>query len=279
VTARVPFRICVIRFIGTSEAYPPLIVHADAVLAFAVARQCFQTIARQSNEIAEQCCRLSRFELQTRRALKARETLDSMASREIPHLLVSKAGKYALRQSYIRHAGTTEMASTLRFSGDPGKLNPVMSAEFMRRAIALALENIRSGGGPFASVITRDGRFIAEGANRVTATNDPTAHAEVVAIREACRVLGAFQLTGCDLYTTCEPCPMCLGAIYWARPSRVFYAATDADAASAGFDDAFIYDELKRPHAARRIPMSQLLRDESLSIFAAWKNQANKTPY
>jgi guanine deaminase len=174
---------------------------------------------------------------------------------------------------------TTEMASTLRFSGDPGKLNPVMSAEFMRRAIALALESIRSGGGPFASVIARDGRFIAEGANRVTATNDPTAHAEVVAIREACRVLGAFQLTGCDLYTTCEPCPMCLGAIYWARPSRVFYAATDADAASAGFDDAFIYDELKRPHAARRIPMSQLLRDESLSIFAAWKNQTNKTPY
>lgn len=154
-----------------------------------------------------------------------------------------------------------------------------MSAEFMRRAIALALENIRSGGGPFAAVIAKDGRALAEGANRVTATNDPTAHAEVVAIREACRVLGAFQLDGCELYTTCEPCPMCLGAIYWARPSRVFYACTDADAAFAGFDDAFIYDELKRPHEAKQIPMSQLLRDESLAIFAAWKAQANKTPY
>jgi guanine deaminase len=154
-----------------------------------------------------------------------------------------------------------------------------MSAEFMRRAIALALENIRSGGGPFAAVIVKDGRIIADGANRVTATNDPTAHAEVVAIREACRALKTFQLEGCDLYTTCEPCPMCLGAIYWARPSRVFYACTDTDAASAGFDDAFIYDELKRPHEAKRIPMSQLLRDESLSVFAAWKAQANKTPY
>lgn len=154
-----------------------------------------------------------------------------------------------------------------------------MSAEFMRRAIALALENIRAGGGPFAAVVAKNGRIIAEGANRVTATNDPTAHAEVVAIREACRSLGAFQLDGCDLYTTCEPCPMCLGAIYWARPSRVFYACTDADAASAGFDDAFIYEELKRPQESRRIPMSQLLRDESLPIFTAWKNQANKTPY
>src|SRR4029077_18739341 len=124
------------------------------------------------------------------------------------------------------------------------RIDPAMSAEFMRRAIALALENIRAGGGPFASVIAKDGRIIAEGANRVTATNDPTAHAEVVAIREACRALKSFQLDDCDLYTTCEPCPMCLGAIYWARPTRVFYACTDADAASAGFDDAFIYEEL-----------------------------------
>jgi guanine deaminase len=154
-----------------------------------------------------------------------------------------------------------------------------MSAEFMRRAIALALENIRAGGGPFAAVIAKDGSILAEGANRVTATNDPTAHAEVVAIREACRALGAFQLDGCDLYTTCEPCPMCLGAIYWARPSRVFYAGSAADAAAAGFDDAFIYEELQRPHASRRIPMSQLLRDESAPIFVAWKSQANKTAY
>jgi guanine deaminase len=155
-----------------------------------------------------------------------------------------------------------------------------MSPDFMRRAIALALENVRSGnGGPFAAVIAKEGRIIAEGANRVTAANDPTAHAEVVAIREACRVLGDFQLAGCDLYTTCEPCPMCLGAIYWARPARVFYAATAADAAAAGFDDAFIYDELKIAPAARRIPTSQLLREDALAIFSAWKQQANKKPY
>ena len=157
--------------------------------------------------------------------------------------------------------------------------HPAMSAEFMRRAIALALRNVRSGGGPFGAVVVKDGRIIAEGANRVTSTNDPTAHAEVVAIREACRALGDFQLAGCDLYTTCEPCPMCLGAIYWARPARVFYAGSAADAAAAGFDDAFIYDELKNPPASRRIPMTQILRDESLSIFSAWKNQGNKTPY
>jgi tRNA(Arg) A34 adenosine deaminase TadA len=155
-----------------------------------------------------------------------------------------------------------------------------MSIDFMRRAIALGLENVRTGrGGPFASVIAKDGHIIAEGTNRVTTTNDPTAHAEVVAIREACRVLGSFQLSGCDLYTTCEPCPMCLGAIYWARPARVIYASTAADAASAGFDDAFIYDELKIPPAARRIPMEELLREEALAIFSAWKQQSNKTPY
>jgi guanine deaminase len=154
-----------------------------------------------------------------------------------------------------------------------------MPAEFMRRAITLALDNVRCGGGPFGAVVVKDGAIIAEGANRVISNNDPTAHAEVVAIREACRALGVFQLTGCDLYTTCEPCPMCLGAIYWARPARVFYAGTAADAAAAGFDDAFIYDELKSAHAARRIPMAQLLRDESLSIFSAWKQHENKTSY
>jgi guanine deaminase len=155
-----------------------------------------------------------------------------------------------------------------------------MSAEFMRRAIALALENVRTGrGGPFAAVVAKDGRIIAEGANCVTATNDPTAHAEIVAIREACRALKNFQLDGCDLYTTCEPCPMCLGAIYWARPARVFYAGAAADAAGAGFDDAFIYEELRQPPRSRHIPMIQLLRDESLAVFSAWKQQSNKTPY
>jgi len=154
-----------------------------------------------------------------------------------------------------------------------------MSAEFMRRAIALALDNVRAGGGPFGAVIAQDGRIIAEGANRFTATNYPTAHAEVVAIREACRALSTFQLDGCELYTTCEPCPMCLGAIYWARPSRVYYAGTAADAAAAGFDDAFIYREIMEPHASRRIPMTQLLRDESLAVFSAWISKLDKTPY
>jgi guanine deaminase len=155
-----------------------------------------------------------------------------------------------------------------------------MIQELMQRAITLAMENVRSGaGGPFAAVIAKDGQVVAEGANRVTATNDPTAHAEVVAIREACRTLGDFQLTGCDLYTTCEPCPMCLGAIYWARPARVFYACVAADAAAAGFDDEFIYAELDRAHAERRIPMQQLLREESLAIFSLWQEQEKKAPY
>jgi guanine deaminase len=150
----------------------------------------------------------------------------------------------------------------------------------MRRAIALALENVRSArGGPFAALVAKHGSVIGEGTNSVTATNDPTAHAEIVAIRAACRALGTFQLTDCELYTTCEPCPMCLGAIYWARPARVFYAGVAADAADAGFDDAFIYEELQRPLESRRIPMIQLMREESLAIFAAWKLQPNKTQY
>jgi len=155
-----------------------------------------------------------------------------------------------------------------------------MSQEFMRRAIALALENVRSGsGGPFAAVIVKEDRIIAEGTNRVTRTNDPTAHAEVVAIREACRVLADFQLRGCDLYTTCEPCPMCSELFTGARTARTFYAATAADAAQAGLTTAFIYDELKIAPAGRRIPMTQLLRDDSLVIFSVWKQQENKTPY
>jgi tRNA(Arg) A34 adenosine deaminase TadA len=159
------------------------------------------------------------------------------------------------------------------------RLTIAMSAEFMRGAIALAVENVRSGGGPFGALIVKGGRIIAEGTNQVTVTNDPTAHAEIVAIRAACCVLGDFQLTGCELYTTCEPCPMCLGAIYWARPDRVIYAGLAADAAAAGFDDAYIYTELSVPPASRRIPMTQLLRDESLAVFSAWKQQPNKKLY
>jgi len=150
----------------------------------------------------------------------------------------------------------------------------------MRRAIELSIENVASGrGGPFATVIAKDGKIVAEGVNRVTATNDPTAHAEVVAIREACRALGHFELAGCDLYTTCEPCPMCLGAIYWAWPARTFYANRAEDAAAIGFDDADIYAELTRPLDARRIPMIPLLRDEALRAFLLWREKIDKTPY
>jgi guanine deaminase len=171
----------------------------------------------------------------------------------------------------------------LRFGSDGGKLKYMhenaMNPEFMQRAIAIALENVRNGGGPFGAVIAREGRIFAEGVNRVTATNDPTAHAEVVAIRAACALLSAFQLDGCDLYTTCEPCPMCLGAIYWARPKSVFFASSAGDAAAAGFDDAFIYDELYLPFASREISMTQLMREESLGIFTAWKKSEKKTEY
>jgi guanine deaminase len=171
----------------------------------------------------------------------------------------------------------------LRFELDAGKLKYMSenaaNPELMKRAIAIALENVRNGGGPFGTVIALAGRIVAEGVNRVTATNDPTAHAEIVAIRAACAKLSAFQLDGCDLYTTCEPCPMCLGAIYWARPARVFYASSAGDAAAAGFDDKFIYDELYLPFAAREISMTQLMREESLLIFTAWKKSENKTEY
>jgi guanine deaminase len=182
-------------------------------------------------------------------------------------------------------SSTAARVVRLRFSAKQGKLVGEiflikMSADFMRRAIALALENVRSGrGGPFGALIVKDERVIANGTNRVTSTNDPTAHAEIVAIREACRALGDFQLTDCDLYTTCEPCPMCLGAIYWARPTSVFYAGVAADAADAGFDDAFIYEEIQKQPAARRIPMTQLLREEALKVFAEWKGKPDKVRY
>ena len=155
-----------------------------------------------------------------------------------------------------------------------------MDPRFMRMAIEMAIDNVNSGrGGPFAAVIVKDGEVVATGTNLVTSTNDPTAHAEVTAIREACRKLGSFQLSGCDVYTTCEPCPMCLGAIYWARPARVFYAATRADAADAGFDDSMIYDELERPVGDRRIPMRMMLREEALRAFEAWNQYGQRVPY
>ena len=155
-----------------------------------------------------------------------------------------------------------------------------MQREFMRRAIDLSLENVRGGkGGPFAALVAKDGAIVAEGSNLVTASFDPTAHAEVVAIRGACRALQAFQLTGCEIYTTCEPCPMCLGAIYWARPSKVYYANTQSDAAAIGFDDSFIYDELRIPAADRTIPMVQVMRGEALAAFQEWERKPDRIPY
>ncbi|WKZ65415.1 MAG: nucleoside deaminase [Flavobacteriales bacterium] len=151
---------------------------------------------------------------------------------------------------------------------------------FLREAIALARAGMdRNDGGPFGCVIVKDGVIIGRGNNRVTSSNDPTAHAEVLAIREACRALGSFQLEGCTLYTSCEPCPMCLGAIYWARPDRVVYAGTRADAADAGFDDQLIYDELPLPPGDRRLPMLTMLREEALPVFEAWKAKPDKTAY
>ena len=150
----------------------------------------------------------------------------------------------------------------------------------MRDAIELSLRNIREGkGGPFAALIVRETTVIARGTNLVTSTNDPTAHAEIVAIREACRVLGTFQLTDCVLYTSCEPCPMCLGAIYWARPKAVYFANTRSDAASIGFDDEFLYHELTVPLARRKIPIDQILRDEAFEVFREWEKMENKIRY
>ncbi len=151
---------------------------------------------------------------------------------------------------------------------------------FMARAIELAIENVRlRQGGPFGAVVVKDGQVIAEGANSVTSTNDPTAHAEIVVIRKACAALGLFALHGCDIYSSCEPCPMCLGAIYWARPARVYYGSTAADAAKAGFDDSLIYSEIPQPHSERKIPMIQLMPDEAIEAFRAWERQPNKLSY
>ncbi|MGA3246234.1 MAG: nucleoside deaminase [Bacteroidota bacterium] len=152
--------------------------------------------------------------------------------------------------------------------------------QFMREAIELSRSNVREcKGGPFAALVVRGDTIIARGTNLVTSTNDPTAHAEIVAIRAACQVLGAFQLTGCDIYTTCEPCPMCLGAIYWARPRAVYYANTKHDAAGIGFDDRFIYDEFPLPHEQRKIPMRQILRDEAYVAFREWTDKSDKISY
>ncbi len=150
----------------------------------------------------------------------------------------------------------------------------------MARAIQLSIDGVHSGrGGPFGAVVVRDGKIVAEGVNQVTSKNDPTAHAEVLAIREACAKLGIFELKDCELYTSCEPCPMCFGAIYWARLSLVYFANTAEDAAKIGFDDSFIYSELRQPHSQRRIPAIQMMREEALAGFRAWAAKPDKISY
>jgi tRNA(Arg) A34 adenosine deaminase TadA len=155
-----------------------------------------------------------------------------------------------------------------------------MSNRFMARAIELSIKNVRSRqGGPFGAVVVKDNEIIAEGANCVTSTNDPTAHAEIVAIRKACSKRGIFELAGCELFSSCEPCPMCLGAVYWARLARVYFGSNAADASKAGFDDSLIYQEICQAHSERKIPMMQLMRDEALEAFRAWEKQLNKRSY
>lgn len=152
--------------------------------------------------------------------------------------------------------------------------------EFMREAIALSKENIEKGlGGPFGAVIVKDGKLIAKSANTVTTTNDPTAHAEVSAIRLACQVLNTFTLEGCVIYTSCEPCPMCLGAIYWARLDKMYYANTKQDATNIGFDDAFIYKEIDLPLGNRKLTAERLLPEEALEAFKMWDSNEGKTKY
>ena len=152
--------------------------------------------------------------------------------------------------------------------------------KYMREAIRLSLENVTSGnGGPFGAVIVKNGKVIATGANEVTISNDPTAHAEVVAIRNACKTLGSFQLDDCEIYCSCEPCPMCLGAIYWARPAKIYYANTKKDAADINFDDDFIYQEIELPIGARKLPTIQILRDEAQVAFEEWTTSTKKMEY
>jgi len=159
-------------------------------------------------------------------------------------------------------------------------MNTEQDKKFLQQAIALAMENVRSGrGGPFAALVVKDGQVIAEGTNLVTTNNDPTAHAEITAIRNACKQLGSFLLEDCTLYATCEPCPMCLGAIYWARPKRLVFAADKQQAATAGFDDAFIYNEIVLPYNQRKLDTEHIALQEDNAPFDLWREMENKVKY
>jgi len=154
-----------------------------------------------------------------------------------------------------------------------------MKNEFMKRAIELSIKSVNNGGGPFGSVIVKGDEIIAEGSNKVTSNNDPTAHGEIVVIREACKKLNNFSLNGCELYSTCEPCPMCLSAIYWARIDKIYYANTREDARKIDFDDSLIYTELQKNIDKRKIPMIQILRNEALKAFELWDKKKDKVKY
>jgi len=154
-----------------------------------------------------------------------------------------------------------------------------MKNKFMTRAIELSIESVNAGGGPFASVIVKDDKIIAEGSNKVVLTNDPTAHGEIVAIRQACKNLNNFSLSGYELYSTCEPCPMCLSAIYWAHLNKVYYANTRDDAQKIDFDDSLIYSEIHKNVKKRKIPMIQIMRDEALKAFELWDKKTDKVKY
>ena len=154
-----------------------------------------------------------------------------------------------------------------------------MKNEFMNRAIELSIESVNKDGGPFGSVIVKDNKIIAEGSNKVTSTNDPTAHGEIVAIREACKKINNFSLKGCELYSTCEPCPMCLSAIYWARIDKIYYANTRKDAQKIDFDDSLIYSEFQKNIDKRKIPMIQMMRKEALKAFELWDKKTDKVKY
>lgn len=153
------------------------------------------------------------------------------------------------------------------------------SENFMKEAINLSIENVKNDGGPFGAVIVKDGKIVARGVNRVTQNNDPTAHAEVQAIRAATQELKTFDLSGCIIYTSCEPCPMCLGAIYWARLDKVYYGNNKTDAKNIGFDDSFIYDELDLPIDKRTIPFKQILKDDAIEAFKNWEEKSDKVEY
>jgi tRNA(Arg) A34 adenosine deaminase TadA len=152
--------------------------------------------------------------------------------------------------------------------------------QFMAEAIELALENVKNNtGGPFGAVVVKDGKIIGKSSNKVTVNNDPTAHAEIMAIREAAKNLGTFDLSDCDIYSSCEPCPMCLGAIYWARINKLYYAATKEDASKADFDDSFIYSEISKPKTQRKLQSIQMMREDAVKVFDKWIKKEDKIPY